>query len=281
MIEDLDETLRRLLVREMPIKSGEVDVDFKQPKREWSARLSRPTLNLFLYEVRENTKLRQMSQGWDVEERSNNRVSERRKAVRVDLPYIITAWANEPEDEHRLLSRTLMALFRTPTLPDDLLPESLQDQPAPVSLKVAQAEDTDKVNMSELWSALDNVMRPAVTCVVTMALNPYQAMQVPLVRERVLRVGPSDKPAVYQQFVEQSGADVYWTVGGTVRSKKPLDTVRLMLVERGTDVEILPEGRFTIGNLVAGDYTLEIKAEGQKPLRRALTVPAPDYNFEV
>lgn len=281
MIEDLDETLRRLLVHEMPIKSGEVDVDFKQPKREWSARLSRPTINLFLYEVRENTKLRQMSQGWELEERLNNRVSERRKAVRIDLPYIITAWANEPEDEHRLLSRTLMVLFRTPALPEDILPESLQDQPAPISLKVAQAEDTDKVNMSELWSALDNVMRPAVTCVVTMALNPYQAMEVPIVRERVLRVGQAEKPSTYWQFVEQSGANVYWTVGGTVYSKKPLDTIRLMLVERGTDVELLPEGRFTIGNLEAGDYTLEIKAEGQKPSRRTLTVPAPDYNFEV
>jgi hypothetical protein len=57
MIDELDEVLRQLLVREIPIKNGEVDIKFEQPKREWSSRLSRPTLNLFLYDVRENSKL--------------------------------------------------------------------------------------------------------------------------------------------------------------------------------------------------------------------------------
>ncbi len=33
MIEELDEALRQLLMREMPIRNGEIDVQFHQPKR--------------------------------------------------------------------------------------------------------------------------------------------------------------------------------------------------------------------------------------------------------
>ena len=43
MFHDLDEVLRQLLIEEIPIKNGEVDIEFDQPSREWSARLSRPT----------------------------------------------------------------------------------------------------------------------------------------------------------------------------------------------------------------------------------------------
>ena len=37
MIADLDETIRQLLITEMPIENGEIDVTFDQPKREWSS----------------------------------------------------------------------------------------------------------------------------------------------------------------------------------------------------------------------------------------------------
>ena len=50
MIADVDEVLRRLLVQEIDIKGNEVDIVFDMPKREWSSRLSKPTINLFLYE---------------------------------------------------------------------------------------------------------------------------------------------------------------------------------------------------------------------------------------
>ena len=100
MIDDLDEVLRQLLIRELPIKNGEIDIAFDQPKREWSARLSRPTLNLFLHDLNENKKLRQAQPMWEVEIGNNGQAVKRRKPVRLDLHYMITAWANEPEDEH-------------------------------------------------------------------------------------------------------------------------------------------------------------------------------------
>ena len=58
MIDDLDEALRDLLIREMPIANNEIDIAFDQPTRDWTSRLSRPTINIFLHDVRENNKLR-------------------------------------------------------------------------------------------------------------------------------------------------------------------------------------------------------------------------------
>jgi len=281
MIDDLDEALRKLLVRELPVKNGEVDIQFHQPKREITARYSRPTLNLFLYDLRENLKLRYTASGWDVERRNDGTSIQRRRPFRADLHYIITAWAAEPEDEHRLLARTLMALFRVPELPDELVPTSLHDQPGPITLKVAQYDTGG--NLTDLWSAMDNELRPAITCMVTLALNPYEMITGPLVRTRELRFGQAIEPVSEEALLKSGGAATYWTIGGTVRSKKPLDldTLHLTLVERGLEVKLQPGGRFAIGNLEQGEYTLSITINGGKALSFKVKVPAPDYDIEL
>ena len=120
-----------------------------------------------------------------------------------------------------MLARTLMALFRVPEMPADLLPESLQDQPAPITFKVAQYDTAQ--NLTDFWSSLDNEMRPAIVCMVTMALNPYQPIYGSIVRTRELRFGQSYDPALSQTLVKAAGADTYWTVGGTLRSQEPLE----------------------------------------------------------
>ncbi len=277
MIDDLDEALRQLLIRELPIKNQEIDVSFDQPKREWSAKLSRPTLNLFLYDLRENTRLRQTTQEWEVRRLANGTTEKRRRITRIDLHYIITAWATEPEDEHRLLGRTTMALLRTPQLPDDLLPNSLKDQPAPISLHVAQSDGLDKP--TDLWNVLDNQMRPAITCIVTVSMDPYTPLIGGIVRTREIRFGQLAEPAAEQKTREQGESLTYWTIGGHVRSKKALNHLRITVVERGLDVPLHADGTFSIGHLQAGAYTLEIAAEGRETSRHKIAVPSPDYEI--
>ena len=280
MIDDLDEALRQLIIRELPIKNGDVDIAFEQPKRDWSSRLSRPTLNLFLYDLRENTKLRSSQPLWENVREPGGATVQKRRPVRVDLRYLMTAWTSEAEDEHRLLTRALMALFRYPHLPDDLLPDSLRDQPVPVPLQVAQAENLP--NTSDVWSALENTLRAAIVLQVTLALDPYVALPAGRpVRTRELRVGVADNPAL-QRLNSAVGAAEHWTIGGQVRG--PADQLiglRLTLLERGVEVPVQEEGRFAIGNLPAGRYTLEVAAAGRPVQRHALPVPAPDYDLEL
>lgn len=275
MISELDETLRQLLIRELPIKNGEVDIDFDQPVREWSSRLTKPTLNLFLHDIRENNTLREAD--WGIQKNGDGTYTRRRKPLRVDLRYMITAWANEPEDEHRLLTRTLMALYRYPNLPEDLLPQGLQEQPFPIPVQIAHQEELR--TPADIWSALDNELRAAIACVITLCLNPYRDLTGPLVRTRDLRFGQAMDPQ-RQQLNVDAGQDRFWMVGGTVRGEKPQEDVRLSLVERGQNVPVAEDGRFIIGNLEEGDYTLEITVEKRKPQQRKIKVPAPTYDIE-
>lgn len=277
MISDVDEVLRQLLIRELPIKNNEVDIDFDLPRREWSGRLSRPTLNLFLHDLRENNTLR--ADEWEIQRNPDGTATKRRTAVRMDLRYMITAWAAEPDDEHRLLTRTLMALFRFPHLPDDLLPDSFQDQPVPIPVCVARHDELR--TPADIWSALDNELRPAISCVITLALNPYQPVTGPLVRTRDLRFGHAVDLPRYQRLDEAAGQDRFWMVGGMVHGNGDLEKVHLTLVERGQEVPVQPEGRFIIGNLEAGEYTLAVSAEGRKPSQHKITVPSENYDVEM
>ena len=125
MIADLDETIKKLLSTEIPIKNGEIDIKFDQPKREWSARLNKPTVNFYLYDVRENATLRRHQ--WESVKPTNGnglrdvQAMRKRTPFRVDCFYMITSWAAESEDEHRLLTRCLLALFRHPIIPEKFL----------------------------------------------------------------------------------------------------------------------------------------------------------------
>lgn len=280
MIDDLDEALRQLLVRELPVKKNEVEISFDQPKREWSARLSRPTLNLFLYDMRENAKLRGTQPVWEnARDPKTGAVTQKRRPMRVDLRYLVSAWTNEAEDEHRLLTRALLAFMRYAQLPNEVLPEALRSQPVPIPVQVAQAENLP--NTSDVWSALENTLRAAIVLQVTLALDPYTPVLAgPPIRTRELRFGQAAAPEVEQVLAEPTDADVFWTVGGTVRAKKGTPAnIQLRLLERDEAVAVSPDGRFAIGRLAQGHYTLRLSADQYPAREHKIKVPAPDYDL--
>ncbi len=184
VIDQLDDALRDFLIRELPIRENEVDIAFEQPKREWSARLSRPTINLFLRDIRENTKLRTPGPAFQ-DTRVGDIARVLHHGLRFDLFYLVTAWAKDPLDEHRILSRMLAALFRLRSVPEDILREHMSGQENGVPLKLAQYDTQNGV--SDLWSVLDNELRPAIDIVATATLQPYVDVTVPVVRSLDIR----------------------------------------------------------------------------------------------
>ena len=138
MFDDLDTAIQQLLERELEIGNGEIEIKFNQPKREWSARLNRPTINLFMYDVRENGMRRSQSPRWNNSGGGGSVVTQTPQPFWTDLHYLVTIWANEPEDEHRLLANTLMALLRHPYIPDDLLIGDLANLPGDIILYTAR-----------------------------------------------------------------------------------------------------------------------------------------------
>ena len=186
MIQDVDETLKELLVRKGSVNLDMIDIRFDLPNKEWVATVTKPTINLFLYDVRENHELRQ-NRGTFV--RSGDTGVVARPPVRIELSYLITAWTTDVADEHQLLGNVLTTLLQFPLVPEDVLKGSLQTQPLPLQAWIAQPERTP--SPWEFWGHVDHGMKAGLNFVLTMALQPYPTTDVKLVTQTVINLKPS------------------------------------------------------------------------------------------
>ncbi len=185
MISELDETLKQLLIKKVPLNPLEVDIGFEAPDREWAVSISKPTVNLYLYDIRENHELRNYE--WTME-RNNDRTATRRRApLRIDLSYLVTIWTNDIGDEHRLLWRVLAILSRHSPLPEELLQGKLKGQEFEIRTTTAQPDGLFKTP-ADFWSALDNQLKPSINYVVTLPLDLEMVETAPITREKVVRM---------------------------------------------------------------------------------------------
>ena len=116
MLADLDETLRDLLKDELERHGFEgVDIAFDAPAREWSGQLSKPTVNIFLYDLREAETLR--TQRVVADDQATGARSRGRPPMVMECSYAVTAWTQAVEDEHRLLSQVLAIFYAYPGAP--------------------------------------------------------------------------------------------------------------------------------------------------------------------
>jgi hypothetical protein len=282
MIADLDETIRQLLVDELPVNNGEIDINFDQPKRDWSSRISKPTVNLFLYDVRENNVLRQHQ--WERLNGGSSRdvASLKRTPMRVDCSYMMTAWAADPEDEHRLLTRAMLALFRFPILPNHRLVGSLQDPPYEIQARVARHDKLTEP--SELWNVLDNEIRPSISYVITLAMDPWQEITAPIVRTRTLRFGQAQHlPYALSLWPDNQRTDLVVIAGFVLdrSDQTPLAGVEVAVKGTGRFATTDEQGRFVLGSLPPGDYTLLAWYGEGKPKEKAITLPSDDGDYDM
>lgn len=282
MLDDLDETIRQLLIKEIPLKNGEVDIKFDQPKREWSARLTKPTLNLFLYDVRENAALRHHQ--WETT--SNGRagqVGKKRTPFRLDCYYMLTAWASEPDDEHRLLTRAMLALFRHPVLLAEQLVGDLQKQAFDLQARLAVHDKL--TNPAEIWGSLDNEIRPSVPYIITLSLDPWAEVSGPIVRTFTVRTGQTDSLPYEQKLREDGIASELVVIAGTVHDSQGLPQSNVDVAIKGTGYATRTNtvGQFRLGSLLPGSYTLMAWGSQGKPVEKKIEIPATngDYNIEL
>jgi hypothetical protein len=184
MLDDLDSSLRAFLRHELPDlqNSGEtrVAISFDLPVE--GAIQQKPALNLFLYDVRENLERR--NREWTMQRQENGTAIKTQPPARVDCSYLITAWSNadDPQQEHHLLSRIMRLLLRHSVLPENLLQGSLKDPILPVlltSLKPGYLQSP-----GEIWQALGGLPKVSLHCTATIAVPLTEdPEEVPLVLE--------------------------------------------------------------------------------------------------
>ncbi len=278
MIYELNETLRELLLREMPVRKGDVDIQFELPKREWSSRLSKPTLNIYLYDILENIELRGSEQ-WSQFDNEDGTVTLRRNPVRINFYYLITSWAKEIQDEQHLLSVTLTTLLRQATIPELILPDVLKNQPVPIRLEVVQNKGLQK--MSDFWGTMDNDPHPGIRLTVTLTVDPYPPVIAPRVSASEMRFGQTTPPDK-DQGKEVPTSKSYLAIRGKVKSQKySPTTLRIVLVEKNEEITIHDEGDFKIQNISEGTYHLDIYMQDRVLRREKIVVPSSNYDIVV
>jgi hypothetical protein len=209
VIHDVDESLRALVRRDVLTGNG-VEIAFDAPTKDWVARRNAPVVDLYLYDIREDLSRRQTT--WEAVRDDGGRVTERRLPPRrYRLSYLVTAWTQRPEDEHRLLSGMLACFARNEAMPPELLAGSLAGTSVPVILTVCLPPAEDR-SIADVWSAMGGELKPSLDLIVT----------APLELDRAIEAGPPvlEEPRVSVVRAEPAGAS------GARRGRRGSTTVR-------------------------------------------------------
>ncbi|UWE07650.1 DUF4255 domain-containing protein [Actinacidiphila bryophytorum] len=192
MIHEVDDSLRDLVRAELG--SPDIEVVFDAPTRDWAARRNAPTVNLYLYDIRED--LRRRSRGrHNVYDEHGTVVSRTLPPRYFKLSYLISAWTQRPEDEHRLLSSLLSCFLRHEALPAGGLGPELSATGLPVPVTVALPPPEDRA-FADVWTALGGELKPSLDLVVSAPVTAAPVYDAgPPVSEDGLDLRIGDDPA--------------------------------------------------------------------------------------
>ncbi|WP_405111779.1 DUF4255 domain-containing protein [Micromonospora sp. NBC_01405] len=191
MIHEVDDALRRL-VRDEALPGSGVDIVLEAPTKEWAARRNAPTVNVYLYDIRED--LRRRSRGLVNEYDERGQVARRVAPPRyIKLSYLVTAWTQRPEDEHRLLSSLLLCFLRLDALPPAVLTGSVAAIGMPVPMTVALPPPEDRA-FADVWTALGGELKPSLDVVIS----------TPVDSGRVVEAGPPARDGMVAEVADRA-----------------------------------------------------------------------------
>jgi hypothetical protein len=240
------------------------------------------TIDLFLYDIRENMELRSSE---PTLRRLNGQVEIQRPPLRVACSYLITAWPVGGTDlalqEHRLLSQVLQVLARYPKIPAPFLRGQLVGQQPPLPMMTAQTDGLKEP--AEFWTAIGNKLRPSLTVTVTIGMEVFAPVTAPMVITEEVRLG--ERTAPDEEVISPPTRQIFFRVGGLVTdaSNAPVAGAMVTLVGTGFVTQTEADGRYTLGSIPAGTYTLRAES-GATTRDVTVTIPAPagtHYNVQL
>lgn len=271
MFNDVDETVRQFLLADVPIDRGEVDISFERPTREWSGRLSKPTLNLFMYDIRERPGYKDSTP--IIRSTADHTFVRSFPLRRIDLSYMVTAWAREPEDEHRILGGVMASMMRTQEISERFWQGYLVGLEYPLLARIMPPEHIFKP--VDLWGVLDNDLRACLVFVITTPLDALRRVTGPLVRTTEFGF-----EGIGDEFRE-----TYLQIGGVAHRRgdpaAPIEGVTVSIIGSGVRATTDAEGRFSLGGVPRGEHVLHAISEEGAESERPIVVPSESYDIEL
>jgi hypothetical protein len=245
MLHLLDETLEAFLRAEVPLPARQVDVSFDAPDSDWGAAVTKPTVNLFLWDLRVNIADREA--GMELVQEENGARTRRPLKPRVDCRYLVTAWTTEVQDEHRLLGALLTALLRH----SEIAAEHLQGAYSGVRpLPTVSAAQQDGDGGSDLWQALGGKLKPGLDLRVTATVDADMFQEAgPPVERYEIGVSDRDVPARSDRLTSvggvAEGAEGATVVSPRGRASADAEGRFLIRAEEGDEVTVQAEQPLT------------------------------------
>lgn len=264
-IADLDESLRQLLTRELARHHFEgVEITFDAPSKEWSGKLTGPTVNLFLYDLREAVERAEVTLD---ERRHDGEAHSALPPLRLELTYSVSAWTNAVEDEHRLLSQVLVTLFSYRQLPQDL--GSGQSNGASSRLgKTQTSVGRPREEKADFWTSVGGQYKASIDYVVHITIQSgARFTRGPEVRTRTLRT--------HLTGARGSTLEEMQTFAGTVRDSddQPVDGAWVVLPEAGLWTATDAAGRFRLNRVHSGSHRVVVRTATGDELVATASVP--------
>lgn len=312
MIADLNLILRDLLQSRVArgdgtlALAGPTQVGFEPPNEEWhnatiTAREDR--LNLYLYDLRENPRLRSSER---IRSEENGMYRETPVPPRLDCSYLVTAWSpvrvtpgiDPALDEHGLLYAALAVLMRfRPLAPAEVyetpgavpslrtaadVPAALRAQPLPLEVALPEAEREPV----DFWTTMKLPWKPGLRLTATV---PVIDAAVPALVPPVTLLAAGLRPTG-----DAGPAIEGFRIGGRVLAKDPAGNeapvAGAWLQVRGESQEVAgvdqrlttgADGRYRFSGLRRGRYRLRAVAAGVGDHQRAVDVPSDSGEYDV
>jgi hypothetical protein len=158
----LESTLRAWLREQLPLPDEVGDVSFESPEGTWGTSLTRPTVNLFLFDI---TRAAHQPVAMASHRDPDGVLVRDLPAPAIAFGYLLSAWGGGVREEHRLLGDAVKAVLRTPFLSPD--PDG-GELVGPVHLTMS---DPDLPRGMDLWSSLGGRLRASLVLVATTAVT--------------------------------------------------------------------------------------------------------------
>ena len=284
MIRDLSLSIQALM--DDPALAGEfpelfgAQIAFDRPVESFNPTI--PTIDLFLFDIRENVELRSNEPQLT---RVGGQVSIRRAPMRVSCSYLLTAWPVSGGDlalqEHQLLGQALQVLSRYPHIPPQFVKGQLAGQAPPLPMLTAQNDGLREPH--DFWSAIGNRMRASIVVTATIGLDVHAPVVAPEVTMSQVHLGPrlsADGPGL-----AASAGPPRFRIGGRVTNaaSEAVVDASVNLLEIGLAAKTDEAGRYQLGAMAAGTYTVRVQKGAAVSTVSVTVPPAPgaDYDVEI
>lgn len=280
MINDVDETIRQLLVGELakiPERGSLSDLKilFDTPAAAGAGKTAASrTVNMYLHDIRENLKRRDEFFRVNRHPEDKSLAGRSRAPINLDLAYLVSTEAQSgTADAHLLLSDVLGVLLRCEDIPTEYYQGNFAAQdPGAVKLTVATADHPAHADLAVLWRSLGLPVRPAITLVASIKFNPFETRWTRVVREAIVAMQPSADPAKRGEFLingqRVSAAGVVTAAGKSL----PLPDVTVRVANSELTAVTDAQGIFFLTNLPPGHHRLQLSLHGYHPAEQSILV---------